>query len=188
MIIHLGGSKQGYTDHSEDYMFLRSTLLAMGHKLGRDWLGKDKNKGLDSLMAENERSIMASDCVILDASYDAYSVGFQLALALTYQRPILLLCRDGLRSMAEESNLINKKDKKLIQSRTYSTPEEISQILTDFLDWTAKTSKMARFNIELDKKLDNYLKMKARINKSSKALEIRRLVQADLDQYLSDKD
>jgi len=46
---------------------------------------------------------------------------------------------------------------------------------------------MARFNIELDKKLDNYLKLKARINKSSKALEIRLLVQTDLDNYLNSK-
>lgn len=112
MIIHLGGSKQGYIDHPEDYMFIRSTLLDMGHKLGRDWLGKDKDKGLDSLMAENERSIIASDCVVLDGSYDAYSVGFQLALALTYQRPVLLLCREGLRSMPKESSLINKKRQK----------------------------------------------------------------------------
>ncbi len=187
MIIHFGGSKQGYDEHKEDYLLIRATLLESNHKLGRDWLMKDKDKGLDSLMSENERPIIGSDSVILDASFDAYSIGFQLALAITYQRPVLLLTRAGTPSMPKELALINKKDKKLIQSYTYSKPDEIIEIIKKFLIWTEQTSKLARFNIELDKKLDNYLKMKARINKTSKVLEIRKLVQSDLEQYLNEK-
>lgn len=180
MLLHFGGSRNGLEAHPDDYLAIRDAILSAGHTLSRDWLKHEHSKGVVNLFTENEKAIANSDGIILDATYDTHGVGIQLALALMYKRPTLLLVRHGAKNPIPDLTIINANDKKLICSREYKNITDIGKILSDFNDWIQSHSRLARFNIELDRKLDNYLKLKAKLNQTSKSEEIRRLVEEDL--------
>lgn len=187
MILHFGGSSLGIKNHLDDYHALREHIIYQGHTLARDWLVLKKHHGLVNLFSENEKSISRSDGVILDATYDTHGVGIQLAIAFMYKRPILLLTKKGAKTPITQLKLVNDKDKRLLQSAEFSSASKADQILLDFTDWVDANNRLARFNIELDRKLDNYLKLKGRLNHTSKTEEIRRLVEEDFKQNYEDE-
>ena len=187
MILHFGGSSPGIKNHLDDYHVLRELIINQGHTLARDWLVQKKYHGLVSLFSENEKSISRSDGVILDATYDTHGVGIQLAIALMYKRPILLLTKKGAKTPITRLKLVNDKDKRLLQTAEFSSAAKADQILIEFTDWVDANNRLARFNIELDRKLDNYLKLKGRLNHTSKSEEIRRLVEEDFNQNYEDE-
>lgn len=183
MVLHFGGSSIGIENNWKEYLTVRSWLLANNHSLSRDWLGKDRHTGLVSLFSETEKSISRSDGVILDATYDTHGIGIQLAIAVMYKRPVLMLARNQSTATLSQPVLINSADKGLIKSVTYKNQAKLETAISTFIDWIEDTNKLARFNIELDRKLDNYLKLKAKLNRSSKSVEIRRLIEQDLERH-----
>lgn len=181
MKIHLGGSSYGIETRLSDYQAIKEVIISGKHTLSRDWLGKDKNLDTDRLMTANERSIVESDAVILDASNDSYTMGFQLALSAIYKKPVLLLSNQQMNPRVSPLTLINAKDKESVKLSEYSDHAELTHNVNHFIGWVERHNKAARFNIEIDKKLDSYLTMKARINKTNKAHEIRELIQKDMN-------
>src|SRR6266702_5069266 len=186
MTLHFGGSIPGIKTHLKDYHEIRSTILKMEHTLARDWLVGQKHEGIVNIFSENEKSISRSDGVILDATFDTHGVGIQLAIALMYKRPILLLIKKNAGNPITKPKLINAQDKKLLQTAEYENIAEVENIIAGFVAWIESNGQLARFNLELDRKLDNYLRLKSKLNHTSKAEEIRRLVEDDLNQH--DKD
>lgn len=185
MILHFGGSKPGIVKNMSDYQEIRSVILNSGHKLGRDWLGEQKSKGLLNIFSENEKSISKSDAVILDATFDTHGIGIQLGLALMYKRPTLLLIKNGASDPITGLKFIDARDQKLLHFEEYEGASDIKKVLDPFIEWIEHNTQLARFNIELDRKLDNYLRLKSKINNTSKAEEIRRLVEEDLERHES---
>lgn len=182
MKIHFGGTSYGIDNYLDDYVKIRGIILGNNMSLTRDWLGKDKNTNIDNLMTANEKSIVACDAVILDASYDSYAMGFQLAVSAIYKKPVLLISNRSMSDRVSPLTLINHKDKRRIHLAEYTDQGTLETAILDFLGWVKVHNKNARFNIELDHKLDSYLTMKARTHRTNKAHEIRLLIQADMDQ------
>lgn len=185
MKIHFGGTSYGIDNHPDDYTKIREIILSHNDTLARDWLDKDKNTSLNELMTANEKSIVESDAVILDASNDSYAMGFQLAVSALYKKPVLLLSNKMINDRVSPLTLINHKDKNKVHLKRYTDQGTLEAVILEFLFWVEKHNKAARFNIELDNKLDSYLTMKARTRKTSKAHEIRLLVKADMESSVS---
>lgn len=180
MKLHFGGSRPGIDNHLDEYRLIREQIIQLGHAIARDWLGDDR-QDLVNMFTENERSISRSDGVILDATYDSHGAGIQLALALMYRRPILLLRKKNTLTSPIDLKIINARDRSLVQWADYANVEEVKVSIAEFTHWIEAHSQLARFNIELDRKLDNYLKLKANVNNTSKSEEIRKLVEDDLN-------
>lgn len=185
MKIHFGGTSYGIDNRSDDYAEIRQIILKHKSSLARDWLDKDKNTSIDTLMTANEKSIVESDAVILDASDDSYAMGFQLAVSALYKKPVLLLSNRAISDRLSPLTLINHKDKNRVHLKQYTDQSTLEAAILDFLFWVEKHNKAARFNIELDNKLDNYITMKARTRKTNKAHEIRLLIKADMDRSMT---
>jgi len=185
MKIHFGGTSYGIDNHSDDYVKIREIILSHKDSLARDWLGKDKNTSIDKLMTANEKSIVESDAVILDASNDSYAMGFQLAVSALYKKPVLLLSNRPISGRVSPLTLINHKDKNKVHLKQYKDHSTLEAAILDFLYWVERHNKAARFNIELDNKLDSYLTMKARLRKTNKAHEMRLLIKADMENSVS---
>lgn len=180
MRIHFGGSSKGYRELKDTYLIIRRAILSLGHGIARDWLNLKvikETKSLKEAFRQTEKAIGESEAVILEASYDSSSLGKQMIMAHNQNLPILLLIHKNYPKSPTLAQFIGKED--FIKMRTYSE-ENIKKIVADFLEWVEKSTKPARFNLELDKKLDNYLRAKARANKTSKSEEIRKLILEDM--------
>jgi hypothetical protein len=183
MVLHFGGSLPGLENDMADYHAIRSFLIQEGHTIARDWLGKQRHEGLVNIFSENERSISRSDAIILDATYDTHGVGIQLAIALMHKRPTLLLIKDHADMAVAHPRLVNEKDRPLLRTAMHDNIDQAKVSISEFIKWVENNDKLARFNMELDRKLDNYLKLKGRVNHTSKTEEIRKLIENDFKQY-----
>lgn len=187
MKVHFGGSSQGYRNLKNTYLAIKKEVQNSGHKITRDWLNPTvirKTKSLNEAFKETEKAIKESEAVILEASYDSSSLGKQMVMAHNQNLPILLLIHRNYTQSETLSQFISQD--KLVMVKTYSE-KNIKKIIDDFLSWVDISTKPARFNLELPRNLDNYLKENAKINKTSKAEEIRKLVEKDRNKTLKHK-
>lgn len=181
MKVHFGGSSQGYKNLKQTYLFVRGEILKSGHEIARDWLNPKiikETKSLKIAFQETQNAIKKSEAVILEASYDSSSLGKQMIMAHNQNLPILLLIHKDYPKLETLSQFVS--DDKLMKVKTYSE-QNIKTIIDEFLSWVDKNTKPARFNLELPRHLDNYLRAKAETNKTSKSEEIRKLVEKDLN-------
>lgn len=185
MKVFFGGSGPGYRANKEDYQNIRRSILDLGHTLTRDWIDeevKGQVKRTHNEMYElTEKAIKSADTVILDYSYNISAVGQQLLLALEKGVPTLLVARNS--KDTKDSSLsdwfISSRHHKYLKKQKY-TKRNLNKIITDFLTWVESNKSIVRFNLEVEKELDDYLKEKAKRNKTSKSEEIRKLILDDI--------
>lgn len=186
MKIFFGGSAPGFRTNKRDYLKIRKSILDLGYGLTRDWIDeelKGKVKRSHNEMYElTEKAIKSADSVILDYSYNISAVGQQLLLALERGVPTLLLAKDS--KDTKDSPLsdwfISSRHHKYLKKQKY-TRKNLRKIIADFLTWVENNKSIVRFNLEVEKELDDYLKEKAKQNKTSKSEEIRRLILAEIN-------
>lgn len=185
MRIFFGGSLPRFRTNKSDYTNIRDSIVDLGHKLTRDWIQEENNKKINRSVHEmyelTERAINTSDAVIIEYSNDISAVGQQLVLALQKSIPTLLLIKDS--KDTEDSPLsdyfIGSKDLKHVKKSKYKN-SNVKKLISDFIKWVEENKKLVRFNLELERELDEYLKIKAKRNNSSKAVEIRALIVKDM--------
>ena len=183
--IFFGGTLPGLEVNKENYLEIRKTILSLGHKLTRDWVNEETKRKIARTPSEmyelTEKAIKESDAVILEYSHNIGAVGQQLVLSLQRQIPVLLLVKDGNNS--EDSPLsdyfISSRYYKHLKKEKYKTIN-IKRIVSDFLGWVEENKSIVRFNLEIERELDDYLKTKASKNKTSKSEEIRKLILEDM--------
>lgn len=185
MKVFFGGTVPGFEANKDNYLEIRKAILALGHRLTRDWL-KEEMKGkvtrTPSEMYElTEKAIKEADAVILEYSHDIGAVGQQLVLSLQRNTPVLLLAKDG--DGSEDSPLsdyfIASRYYKYLKKEKYKITS-VKKIVSDFLRWVEGGKSIVRFNLEIERELDDFLKEKAKKNKSSKSEEIRKLILSDM--------
>jgi hypothetical protein len=189
MKVHFGGSGTGIKRINMNYLQIRMALRKLGCTLTRDWLNPSVDKKTPSrevAFRETIKAINNADAVILEGTYDTSSVGKQLMLALNLELPVLILYFQKLDGRSSLDKFIDKDSTKLVKRAVY-TEKTLESKLTDFLDWAGTNTKIVRFNLELERRLDNYLKDKARRNKTSKSEEIRNLILKDLKDNTDEK-
>lgn len=189
MKVFFGGSTQGFRINKNDYLKIRSSILALGYDLTRDWINEELKgevkRSHNEMYELTEKAIKNADSVILDYSYNVSAVGQQLLLTLERGVPTLLLTKDSKNT--KDSSLsdwfISSRHHKYLKKQKY-TKKNLSKIITDFLAWVEGNKPIVRFNLEIEKELDDYLKKKAKQNRTSKSEEIRKLVFQDIQKHL----
>lgn len=186
MKVHFGGSGTGIEKIPANYLLIRRSLRKIGYSLTRDWLNPQIDKKTPSsevAFQETVKAINNSDAVILEGTYDTSSVGKQLMLALNLELPVLILYYKKLDYSSSLDKFIDKESSKLVKRAAYSEGN-LKDKLQDFMNWASKNTSIVRFNLEVERRLDNYLKSKAKRNKTSKSEEIRKLVIEDMGNSL----
>lgn len=182
MKVHFGGSGAGIRRINLKYLLIRTALRKLGCTLARDWLKPSVSKRtLSSEVAFTEtiKAINNSDAVILEGTFDTSSVGKQLMVALNLELPVLILYYKKLNGKSSLDKFIDKDSAKLVKRAVYDE-RNIKVKLNEFLDWAGNNTKIVRFNLELERRLDNYLKELAKRNNTSKSEEIRKLILKEL--------
>jgi hypothetical protein len=186
MKVHFGGSGTGLEKIPANYLLIRRSLRKIGYSLTRDWLNPQVDKKTSSsamAFQETVKAINNSDAVILEGTYDTSSVGKQLMLALNLELPVLILYYRNLDANSSLDKFIDKETSKLVKRAVY-TEVNLNEKLEDFFSWASKNTNTVRFNLEVERRLDNYLKNKAKRNKTSKSEEIRKLIVEDMGNSL----
>lgn len=186
MKVFFGGSLPGLEANKEDYLKIRDAIVSGGAKLTRDWIEEEISRKTELTQGEmyelTEKAIKQADAVVLEYSDNISSGGQQLVLSLQRNIPILLLIRDG--DNIEDSPLsdyfISPKYHKYLKKEKYNKLS-IKKIISEFLVWVKNNKKVVRFNLEIEKDLNDYLQDKADKNKSSKSEEIRKLILEDIN-------
>lgn len=185
MKIFFGGSLPRFKTNRKDYIAIQQTIMDLGHTLTRDWIKEELDKKIKRSPHEmyelTEKAIKEADAVVLEYSHDISAVGQQLVLSLDRELPTLLLVKDSPKT--EDSPLsdwfVSAKHYKYLNKHKY-TPQELPGIVSKFFGWVEENKKLMRFNLEIERDLDDYLKTKAKIHKTSKSHEIRKLILEDM--------
>lgn len=124
-----------------------------------------------------KKAISISDATIIEATKDISAVGLQIQISVDKSLPTLVLYdKDGVKDGDLLGRyFIDNKYRKLIKLSGYNK-ETLAGWVNDFLRWAQKSRKVVRFNLEIDRNQDEYLKRLASKHRSSKSEEIRKLI------------
>ena len=167
MKIHFACSTSELEKYKDNYRKICSTIKAMGHTITRDWLEEAirivENKAVNSLDREDvyskvTTSIFNSDIVIVEGTIASFSVGHQVTLGLSKNKPTLFLIA---------KNTANKKNGKMTNSflAGLKSPllkiaeyddSNLVDIINDFLNNNGGRP-VVKFNIVLTKEIESYL-------------------------------
>lgn len=186
MKIFFGGSTKRLYEKKKEYLAIRKIILDAGHSLTRDWVKKELEG--DTLKPHAKyydlvhKAVNEADVAILDYAAWTPSIGVQLEMALEKGLPTLLLFDDEdsrkNRSLGDE--FISPKHFKKIR-REVVRNENLQPVVLEFLTWAEKNKPVVRFNLEIERELDDFLKQLATKNNTSKSEEIRRLIQEKVE-------
>lgn len=142
---------------------LTATEAAISHQSGQDrsWYQEQLEKWLSSC-----------DCVVVEASFPSISVGFEISLALHWNKPILILYSQG-----EPPSLFYQFQEEKILCQKY-TSATLPEVLHDFLEY-AKDHSDVRYTFSLPSYLARYLDRAAAEAHLPKAAYLRQLLEKD---------
>jgi hypothetical protein len=186
MLVHLVGSRYEISKNIEHLRQLVETIHREGHILADDWVdetykaqqieGKEfKNTDWSVLYQDSVEAISRADAVIAETSTPSFSVGYQVALAVSMKKPILVLNREGV-----EKSFFASGIEAGIDYKKY-TPEDVEAKVSQFLKDNDISVKDMRFNFFIDRTIYNYLRWSALKTGKTKAEILRELVKNEIE-------
>ena len=187
MKVHFACSTSELEVYSKNYLDIWSIIREQGHAITRDWIKnavatfKDYEKGkykVDRADIYNKaiESVLASDFVVIEGTVSSFSIGHQLTLALSKNKPVLFLVyRDaGENKNKLQNSFVHGINSSFLKVAKYSSVEDIKRILIDFFN--NNSSIATKFNIVLNKEIDNYLDWASFYYKMNKSEFIRDII------------
>jgi hypothetical protein len=158
----------------------------MGHTITRDWLEEAidivESKALNSLDREDvyskvTASIFSSDVVIIEGTVASFSVGHQVTLGLSKNKPTLFLIakkHTSKKGGKAKNSFLAGLNSPLLKVVEYDD-STLADILNDFLNNNGG-KPIVKFNIVLTKEIENYLDWVSFTHKVNKSEFIRNLI------------
>jgi hypothetical protein len=184
MLVHLVGSRYEITKNIEHLRRLVKVIRKNNYELADDWVdesynsqkgGKDfKETDWSVLYQDSVEAINRADVVIAETSTPSFSVGYQVALAVSMKKPILVLNREGV-----EKSFFASGIEAGIEYAKY-TPEDVEAKVEKFLKANDVKVKDMRFNFFIDRKIYNYLRWASLKTGKTKAAVLRDLVSEEI--------
>jgi hypothetical protein len=171
MIIHVIGSMR-YFEEDRHFMQVILQSLEKNHaKVAQDWIssasgrrarnGTTTEAGLNwpEIVETNIRVIGKADALIIEGSRFNYSQGFQTAVALEHNKPVLNLYREDLPEYKEwpDKLFVSGVSHPLFTSKAYKNEEELEKIVTEFMRQYSKKTK--ELDLQLALSADDYDKI-----------------------------
>lgn len=126
-------------------------------------------------LSKVESWIKSSDFVIAETSHPSVSVGYEVALALRFAKPVLVLYSAG-----DPPSLLLHHTYDRLHTEKY-TPSSVGRIIDDFILYI-EGKHDTRFTFFLPEELNAYLEDAARGKKLTKSMYLRRLIEKDFQQ------
>jgi hypothetical protein len=147
-------------------------------------LVREKSLDWEEIVEANVAATTQSDALIVEGSRFNYSQGFQTALALEHNKPVLNLYREDLPEYQEwpDKLFVSGIAHPLFTSKAYKNEKDLERIVTEFLkDHTKKTQEL---DVKLALETDAYDKIDqlARQHNKSKTSVVKDIVLKGLNQ------
>lgn len=186
MRIHFACSTSELATYKENYREICGLVKGMGHTITRDWLEEAirlvEGKAINSLDREDVynkvvESILASDVVIIEGTVASFSVGHQITLGLSKNKPTLFLIakdRSGKKKTKAKNSFLAGLNSPLLTVMEYDD-SNLADALNDFLNNNGGRP-VVKFNIVLTKEIENYLDWVSFTHKKNRSEFIRNLI------------
>jgi hypothetical protein len=186
MLVHLVGSRYEIAKNIDHLRQLVKIVHREGHKLADDWVDESyksqqvdlkdfKDTDWSVLYKDSVEAISRADAVVAETSTPSFSVGYQVALAVSMKKPVLVLNREGV-----EKSFFASGVEVGITYKKY-TNDNVDQMLTKFLSDNNISTKDMRFNFFIDRSIYNYLRWSALKTGKTKAEILRELVKTEIE-------
>jgi len=135
MNVYFGCSITGGRNEESIYQLIVKTLHTDGHQVPTAHLSQPDVVELEKVVDPGEvfsRDIQwINDCqaMIAEVSTPSHGVGYEIAYALSIQKPLLCLHRSGIKV----SKMITGNNIPLLQVVEYQSPDELPVYIRDFL-------------------------------------------------------
>jgi hypothetical protein len=164
MIVYITGSAR---DSGDDLPYLRKLvdiIHASGNEIANNWIEAANHTATHSpkkqwnwkeIVDNSHSAIERSDVLIVETTTYAFFQGYQLALALTQSKPVLVISRKPIDDLA-----ISGIESPLLKAEEYSDQTELEALVEKFLLDFAPKKREIKLNISGNSKLQHYLKDK----------------------------
>jgi hypothetical protein len=135
MNIYFSCSITGGRNDQGIYKVIVDHLLKLGHEIPTAHLSHENVTSLEAIVDPTEvylrdvAWVTGCDCLIAEVSTPSHGVGYEIALALQIEKPVLCLFREG----AKVSKMITGNTMPTIRVQTYSKPGEALELIDLFL-------------------------------------------------------
>ncbi len=135
MKIYFAGSIIGGRENAQTYAQIVEYLLAKGHEVPSthvarpDVLDWEKNNPPSAIYERDITWIRESDALIAEVSTPSMGVGYEIAIALQWGKPVLCLYRQG----STVSRMVLGNTEPNIKVSSYTAPEEFLSLIDEFL-------------------------------------------------------
>ena len=143
---------------------------------GREIEAKKPADDWGLIYRQNLEAIAQSDVVIAETTYENFSVGYQIAVAIQQKKPVLLLRHQT----ADKNAFVTGVEDGWVKHGEYVN-EDVAPMVEKFLNENDIQSKDMRFNFFIDRKIYNYLRWAAFKTGKTKAEILRDLVQNEIE-------
>lgn len=146
MKVHLISSLRNFDEDIKVLREITKVLSEHGAFVAQNWFEgvyDRKQRGIaaegsldwDEIVETNVRAVRESDVLIIEGSRFNYSQGFQTALALEYNKPVLNLYREDLPEYREwpDKFFVSGITDSLFTSRAYKNEDDLQKIVAEFL-------------------------------------------------------
>lgn len=184
MLVHFVGSRYEISKNIDHLRQVVEIIKREGHVLADDWVDETlvhqsekefKDTDWSLLYKDSVEAISRADAVIAETSTPSFSVGYQVALAVSMKKPILVLNREGV-----EKSFFASGIEAGIDYRKY-TNSDVDATVTEFLKNNDIGTKDMRFNFFIDRPIYNYLRWAALKTGKTKAEILRELVKNEIE-------
>jgi len=180
MKIYFTSSITGLNKYRKNCRLISNILKNQGHQVHDIFLRIPKTKDRDYTLKRSDHvysyvidHIRNADVFVAEMSYRSSPVSYQLTYALEHKKPSLYLVEKGKGSMPHA--IFQGNPSKYLAIKEYSE-DTIEQILKDYMKHS-KRLLMRRFNFLLPAELDEYLRIKAAMERTSKGEYLRELIE-----------
>lgn len=168
----------------DTYRKICTLIKEMGHSITRDWLEEAieivENKAVGTLDREDVynkvlSSILISDVMVIEGTVASFSVGHQVTLALSKNKPTLFLIKKSTgKKHGRKDSFLAGITSPLLTVVEYDD-SNLADILNDFLNNNGGRP-VVKFNIVLTKEIESYLNWASFTHKLNKSEFIRNLI------------
>jgi hypothetical protein len=189
MIVYFSGSARNIKKDIVIYRRILNAVRSLGHIVARDWVEtawaqemRDSSKKhieqIDwSIVAETDAAIESAEIFIAEASNSStFGVGYEVAVALSRRKPILLLVREEDAPLSYASGIKNE----LVTYQKYND-NNLEKLVEAFAEENTIKTKDLRFNFVIDRQIHNHLKVRSFKSGKTKAEVVRDLLLKDME-------
>lgn len=186
MKVHFACSTSELETYKNSYRKICDLIKNMGHIIMRDWLEEAINLIESNTIASLDRedvynkvvaSILASDVLIIEGTVASFSLGHQITLGLSKNKPTLFLV--SKKKTAKNTNKSKKTFLSGLNSPLLKVVEyddsNLADILNDFLNNNGG-QPVVKFNIVLTREIESYLNWVNFTYKTNRSEFIRNLI------------